>query len=276
MGFVTTTKKGFAGGGFVSKKTKTDLNTLEGLEQKAIETGYGKEAQKITDTTPKLSVLQRIGKGFSAFNPAQAILTGKEKGLGAGILEYGKNIGTGIASAITGTDYETDRKYFKDVAENMGVENGIAKWGIGFAGDVLLDPSTYFGGAIAKGIGKVAGTASKLSLKGIGKVAPETEAGLRMAGTGLQDALGRAFKFGYKSRKGATQDVMTFLSKEQKAKLGLAASNLNRLGTGTLTKSQAEELALKMVAGKRAEFAARTATQEQFKSLGKFSDDILK
>ncbi len=49
------------------------------------------------------------------------------------------------------------------------------------------------------------------------------------------------------------------MSKTQRAKLGLAASNLDRLGTGILTKSQSEELALKMVAGKRAEFAAREA-----------------
>jgi hypothetical protein len=238
---------------------KADLSELGGLQQQAETLGLGKEAAKIVDTTPKLSVLQRLGKGLSAFNPAQAILTGMEKGVGAGLLEYPKSILKGVGSAITGTDYETDRKYFSDIAEKAGIENKIAKFGIGFIGDVLLDPTTYFGGAIAKGIGAVAKGTGSIALKGVGKVAPTTEAGLRMAGTGLQDALGKAFQYGYKTTKGAKEDVLTFLSKEQQAKLGIASSNLDRLGTGILNKTQREELALKMIAGKRAEFVGREA-----------------
>lgn len=251
--------------------TKIDLNTLEGLKQKAVETGYTKEAQQITDTAPKLSVLQRLGKGLGAFNPANALITGQEKGAGEGILEYGKNIGQGIGSTITGVDYEQDRKTFKDVAERMGVTNGIAKWGIGFAGDVLLDPSTYFGGAIAKGIGKVLNIAGGTALKGIGKVAPMAETGLRMTGTGLQEAVGRAFEYGFKATKGAKEDVLSFLSQQQKAKLGLAASNLDRLGTGVLNKSQREELVLKMVAGKRAEFGVRESAKKIALSADEFN-----
>lgn len=245
--------------GSLGIKKKLDLNTIEGIKQRAIDLGYGKEVEKITDTTPKLSVLQRLGKGLSALNPAQAISVGLEKGLGSGLLEYPKSIGRGIASAITGKDYEIDRKYFADIAEKMGIKNGIAKFGIGFVGDVLLDPSTYFGGALLKGVGTIGKGVGSSLLKGVGKVAPEVETGLRIAGTGLQDALGKAFQYGYKATKGAREDVLTFLSKEQQAKLSLAADNLNRLGTGVLTKSQREELALKMIAGKRAEFAAREA-----------------
>ena len=245
--------------GSLGIKKKLDLNTIEGIKQRAIDLGYGKEVEKITDTTPKLSVLQRLGKGLSALNPAQAISVGLEKGLGSGLLEYPKSIGRGIASAITGKDYEIDRKYFADIAEKMGIKNGIAKFGIGFVGYVLLDPSTYFGGALLKGVGTIGKGVGSSLLKGVGKVAPEVETGLRIAGTGLQDALGKAFQYGYKATKGAREDVLTFLSKEQQAKLSLAADNLNRLGTGVLTKSQLEELALKMIAGKRAEFAAREA-----------------
>lgn len=248
---------------------KADLSTIEGLTQKAQELGFGKEAAEIVGATPKLSFLQRLGKGLGAFNPAEAILTGAEKGAGAGILQYGKGIAQGIGSAITGTDYEEQRRYFSDVAEKLGVENSIAKFGIGFAGDVLLDPTTYFGGAIVKGLGITTKGVGGIALKGIGKVAPETEAGLRIAGTGLQEALGRAFQFGFKSTKGAKEDVLTFLSKVQRAKLGLASSNLDRLGTGVLTTAQREELALKMIAGKRAEFVARNATAEQFQIIGK-------
>lgn len=246
--------------------SNTDLGTLEGLTAKAQQVGLGKEASKIVDVKPKLSILQRLSTGLSVLNPAEALLTGQEKGVGSGVTKYVTGIGTGLASAITGTDYQGERRQFADVAEKMGIENKIAKFGVGFVGDVLLDPSTYFGGAIAKGIGKGLGLAGSKSLTTIGKLAPETEQGLRMVGTGLSDAFGRAFKYGYKSSKGATEDVTTFLSKAQKAKLGLASSNLNRLGTGILNQSQREELALKLVAGKRAEFVGREA--------GKVGDEL--
>lgn len=255
----TTTKGGGLAGLSKPKVVNPDLSTTEGLRQLAEQSGYGEEASKILDKVPKLSALQRLGKGLGAFNPAEAILTGAKKGVLPGVLEYGKNIVQGIGSAVTGKDYEGQRRTFADVAEELGIENKIAKFGIGFLGDVLLDPTTYFGGAIAKGIGAVGKGAAKTTLKAVGKVAPEVETGLKMAGTGLQDALGRAFKYGYKTSKGATDDVMKFLSKEQQAKLGLASSNLDRLGTGVLTPSQRTELALKMVAGKRAEFVAREA-----------------
>src|SRR3990167_3576290 len=269
------TGTGLAGLAGLSKKKATfDLRTLEGLSQKAQDVGLGEEVAKITGA-PKLSFLQRMVKGLGAFNPAEALLTGQEKGIGTGIVEYPKGIIQGIGSAITGKDYESERRYFKDVAEKLGVENNIAKFGIGFVGDVLLDPSTYFGGAIIKGIFKGIKGISGVALKGVGKVAPEVETGLKMAGTGLQDALGRAFQYGYKATKGAKEDVLTFLSKEQRARLGIASSNLDRLGTGVLNASQREELALKMIAGKRAEFVARNATADQFQAIGKNLPDDL-
>lgn len=276
-------KSGSSGGGLVGlaglspkKKIKNkDLGSLEGLTAYAESQGFGEEAAEITNPEPKLSALQRLSAGLGAFNPAEALLTGKEKGLGSGILEYGKNVAQGIGSAITGKDYQGERRYFKDVAEELGVENKIAKFGLGFVGDVLLDPSTYFGGAIAKGLVKGTSLATSKALVGVGKFAPETEAGLRMAGAGLSDAAGRAFKYGYKSSKGATADVASFLSKEQQAKLGLASSNLERLGTGVLTKEQGEELALKLIAGKRAEFVAREAGEVVTGEVAKSADPVV-
>jgi len=257
---ITTTGKGLAA--LAVKKTSTttaDLGTIEGLQTTAEQAGLGTQAAAITDTTPKLSFLQRLGKGLGAFNPAEAILTGQEKGVGEGLKKYATGIIKGLGSTITGKDIEGERRYFSDVAEKAGIKNGIAKFGIGFVGDVLLDPTTYFGGAIARGIGVTAKGATGVALRGVGKVAPDVKTGLELVGTGLQDALGRAFQYGFKASKGAKEDVLTFLSKEQKAKLGLAASNLDRLGTGVLTQPQREELALKMIAGKRAEFTAREA-----------------
>ena len=244
----------------VATKKATDLTSLEGLRLAGEQAGYGKEVSKILDTKPRLSFLQRLSKGLGAFNPAEAILTGvEEESPIAGIAKYGTGIFKGIGSAITGRDYEGERRYFSDVAEKLGIENGIAKFGIGFVGDVLLDPTTYFGGAIARGIGIGTRFGTKVALKGIERVTPTTATGLKLVSEGLQDALGRAFQYGYKSSKGATDDVLKFLSREQQAKLGLASSNLDRLGTGILTASQREELALKMIAGKRAEFVAREA-----------------
>ncbi len=142
MGRLSSTKSG----GRLKSKSSSDLGTLEGLGLYARSVGLGDEVDKIINPKPKLSALQRLSAGLSAFNPAEAILTGDEQNsLGTGFKTYGSNVVKGIRSAVTGTDYQGQRRYFKDVAEKHGIENGIAKWGLGFAGDVLLDPSTYFG-----------------------------------------------------------------------------------------------------------------------------------
>lgn len=250
---------GFVPGSISGGRKKNDFGSVEGLSAYAQDAGFGDEARAITEPKSKLSVLQRLSKGLGALNPAEALMTANEQGLGAGLKTYATGAIRDVASAATGTDYNPNRRTFKDVAEAAGVENGIAKFGIGFLGDVLLDPSTYFGGAIAKGLVRGGEIAGAKALTTIGRAAPEVETGLRMAGTGLADAAGRAFGYGYKASKGATQDVATFLSKSEQAKLGLAASNLERLGTGTLTAEQSQELALKLIAGKRAEFATRQA-----------------
>ncbi len=254
-----TSTKSSGGFGSTNKSRRTvakkeDLTTIGGLQSLADREGLGKEAAKIAEPKTKLSALQRLSRGLGAFNPAEAVLTGMEKGFGKGVGQYFKGIGQGIGSAVTGNDYGGEQRSFSDVAEKLGVENKILKFGIGFLGDVLLDPSTYFGGALVKGLGRGLKFGTESALMGVGKLAPDVEKGIRLAGTGLQDALGQAFQAGYKSSKGAKNDVLEFLSKRDRAKFGIAASNLNRLGTGVLTKEQSEELALKLVAGKRAEF----------------------
>jgi hypothetical protein len=266
-------------------KKKQDLTSLEGLRAYGESVGLGKEVSEIIDRKPKLSILQRLSKGLGAFNPAEAILTGvEEQSLAKGVFEYGKNILQGIGSAVTGNDYEQDRRTFKDVAEKMGVENGIAKFGIGFVGDVLLDPTTYFGAAIARGLGLGVKATGRVAVKGLGKLAPGADDALMLLKSNIDDAFGRAFQYGYKATKGASDDVLTFLTKKQKAQLELASDNLNRLGTGVLTKEQSQELALKMVAGKRAEFSAMEAGKSAIEAaeIGKgvalkgTSDDVAK
>lgn len=267
-----TTGNGLAALSGASKTIKANTSTVSGLAKLAESSGLGKQAEEIVNETPKLSFLQRLGRGLGAFNPAEAVLTGVEKeSTLAGVGKYFSGIAKGVGSAITGRDLEGERRYFSDVAEKLGVENSIAKFGIGLVGDILLDPTTYFGGAIARGLNVAAKGAGKVTLAGIGKLSPEARTGFELVGTGLRDALGRAFEYGYKSTKGAREDVLTFLSKEQKAKLGLAASNLDRLGTGVLTNNQRTELALKMIAGKRAEFHVR----ESARKIALTSDEFL-
>jgi len=272
------------GGGRITikKKSGQDLKTLEGLSEYATSLGLGDEVEKIVQekTKPKLSVLQRVVKGLGAFNPAEAILTGKEKGVGSGVVKYGLGIAQGIGSAITGRDYEGTRRTFSDVAEEAGIENKWLKGGIGFLGDVLLDPSTYFGGAIAKGMVKAATKGTNLGLKGIGKVAPQAEEGLRLAGEGLQDAFGKAFIAGYKSTKGAKEDVLSFMTKKAQNRTLIAGQQMAKLGVQGLTDDQMMEVALKSALGKQSEFLLgetlgdrRIATEfiEQAKKTGDFS-----
>ena len=130
-------------GGRLAKKS-FDLDTVEGLQAYAKSIGLGRYADKIANPKEKLSFLQRLGKGLGAFNPAEAILTGMEEGVGRGLLEYPKRIVQGIGSLITGKDYGGTQRGFKEVAEKAGIQNKILKFGIGFLGDVLLDPTTYF------------------------------------------------------------------------------------------------------------------------------------
>ena len=258
----TTTK---TGGGFSSlgapkRKPKTD--TIEGLTNIAREAGYEDDVNKILDTTPKLSVLQRLGKGLGALNPAEAILTGQEEGVGAGIKKYFTGGIKDIGSAITGTDYEGERRTFSDVVEKLGIDNSILKFGLGVAGDIFLDPSTYFGGAIARGIGKGIGVGSEIALKTTGRVAPKVEEGLRLAGQGVKEAVGKGFVYGYGTSKGLTGKALDIQSQLAKTKEGIVASNIARLGTGTLSESQQLELVDKLLAGKRAEFIAGKGTEE--------------
>jgi len=241
--------------------SKPNFTTVEGLGSYAEQSGLGEYSEEIVNPPQKLSFLQRLGSGLGSLNPAEAILRTKETGGGLGtfLKEYPKTIFEGIGSAITGREIgkEEERRGFKAVAEKLGVENGIAKFGLGFLGDVLLDPSTYFGGAIARGLGRVIGKTGSVALKGVAKVSPEAAIGLTTAKEGLQDAFGNLLKAGYKTQEGLVGDVMSFFGKRNAAAKGLAESNLARLGTGILSPEQNAEVFTRLAGGKRLEFALR-------------------
>lgn len=263
MGFgnvIQSNKGGFGNVLGTSNSSSATLNTPTGLIDQAMKSGLGKEAKKITQPSKKLSALQRLSAGLGAFNPAEALLTGIEKKSAvSGLGKYAKGVGVDIAEAVRGRDIDTtERRTFSDVVKKAGVTGNdlgskILRGGLGFAGDVLLDPTTYFGGAIAKGLGKGLKSGTELALKGTGKVAPKVEAGLRLAGQGVKEAGGKAFKYGFGTSKGLPEKALEIQSKLAKTKEGIVASNLARLGTGTLSKGQQEELVQKLLAGKRTE-----------------------
>jgi len=252
-----------------------ELDSVEGLLEYARTSGFKKQADKIVEPK-KLPFLSRLERGLGALNPAEAILTADEKGSPIqGAKKYVTGLGTGLYEALTGNDMGGERRYFKDIAEKMGVEGGIAKFGLGFMGDVLLDPSTYFGGAILRGATTGTRTTVDVGLKTIGKVAPEAEVGLRMAGEGVKDAVGRAFVTGYKATEGAREDVLTFLSRRNKAEGNLAQDAMQRYGTKAMTPSQAEELAASSIAKRRAEYELGTAVaQKSMDDLKKLFPDV--
>lgn len=265
----TPASGGFDANAFLKSRgitPKRDLTTLTGLAAKARDAGLEDQVNKILDTTPRLSVLQRIGKGLGALNPAEALLTAQEGGLVSGLKKYATGVAEGVGSAITGTDYEGERRTFSDVVDKMGIHNSILKFGLGVAGDILLDPSTYFGGAIAKGIGKAAGIGTEAALKTVGKVAPKVEEGIRLAGQGAKEAVGKGFVYGYGTSKGLANKALDIQSTLAKTKEGIVASNLSRLGTGVLSESQQLELVDKLLAGKRAEFVAGKGTEAATKA----------
>jgi hypothetical protein len=244
----------------VGNSRKSAGINLQGLAQQA---GYGVEAERLVNKKPKLSVLQRLGSFLGAFETGNAVNTAiEQKSVGAGIGSYVGGVFKGIGSAVTGNDYsQTEKKNYKDIVEKMGVTNGIAKFGLGVAADILLDPTTYFGGALVKGAVKGTKLAGNAGLKTVGKFAPDVEKGVRIAGQGAKAALGKAFIFGYGTSKGLAEKTLETTSQISKAKEGIVRSNIDRLGTGTLSPSQQDELVSKLLEGKRTEFAVGRGTK---------------
>jgi len=97
---------------------------------------------------------------------------------------------------------------FSDVLGNIGMANdgweGTARGALGFAGDVLLDPTTYFGGALVKGAAKGLGAGARAT--GLASLAGKvTDSPLFK---GAKEALGNRFVVDYGAKfTPQTQDV---------------------------------------------------------------------
>lgn len=253
---------------FIKAAPKQPVSQNQKLSQIAAKAGMEQQAQKILTPKPRLSVLQRLGAGLGAFETANAVATGIEnKSFGAGVKQYTKDIGHGISSAFTGHDRgQTEKKHYSDILKKVNPNSNalpdkVLRAAGGFLGDVALDPSTYLSSSVAKGITKATKVAGKTGLGALGKVAPKAEEGLRTVGGGLKKALGKGFVFGHGTSKGLPEKALEITDQISKAKEGIVKSNVKRLGTGVLARSQEEELVSKLLAGKRAEFGGRSASE---------------
>lgn len=254
--------KGFYSAINNSRKSSADLESVDGLVKLARQKGLLGEAEDIADQD-KLSFLQRLSSGLGALNPAEAIARDYE-GTENFLIAYPKTVLQGIASAFTGNDYgeQTKRRYFGELLNDLGVESKIARFGLGFVGDVLLDPSTYIGGSLvrlgAKGVSGVART----GFRGLAKASPGAAEHLLTAGKALKDAGGELFVFGYGASKvttkgaakGLAEELLEFEGKKMNVQKALAVSNAKRHGTEVLTDSQWEEFLGYIFKGKSAEF----------------------
>ena len=180
---------------YVGKKTTggqyTRVDTLQALELAAKQYGV-----KIKEDKPSLfrRTVDLISRPlYASANVAEAIIKNNDEDS-----NNNQNILQEAWNGLSGKEKTT----YSDVLKTVGVENKYARGIAGFALDVALDPTTYFGGAIVKGAGKVIGGTAKTT----GKVASKLGAGKQVmaieeSAKTIKNALGKAFVYGYGTSK---------------------------------------------------------------------------
>ena len=182
-----------------SGRQKADLSTEEGLRQLAESRGF--EIEKKED---KLSFLQRLGRGLSAFEPANAIFESRYEDKNFAV-EYVKDVFQEVGTAITGREMQDEgeiKKTWKDILVKEGMKDREGRPDpVDFAGfflDVLTDPTTLFGGQMVKGATRVSKGISGKVLSSAKRRAPEATERLLAKGEQVKDVLGELFTPAYK------------------------------------------------------------------------------
>lgn len=167
-------------------RQKREARELQALMNYAKKQGVEVKAQKALAGTEKLSTLERIGRGLTAFETGDALYGTlyEDKPF---LKTYAMGIGKGLASAITGKDYykEDPKKTFKDILTVEGMRDRPGKIDpvdiAGLAGDIFTDPTTFVGGFIGKGIAKSIKVGYGISKKipVVGKAVAASEKGVR-------------------------------------------------------------------------------------------------
>lgn len=103
-------------------------------------------------------LLDVISRGqYASANVAKALTDGKRDSIG--------NVASSAYRGLSGQD----RTSYGDVLEQSGMKQGKLRSALGFAGDVLLDPTTY----LTLGVGTGAKIGGKTAAKGLGKAIPQ-------------------------------------------------------------------------------------------------------
>ncbi len=149
------------------KSIKPDVSTLEGLQEFASQEGFEKEAK--ISSTEKLSLLQRIGRGLTSFETGNSFY--QERYNKRSFLKtYGQDIKKGLTEAFTGHDQGKEKKTFKDILlKETELNDRPGKMDVvdvvGLMGDIVFDPTTFFGGLAGKGITKSVKAGSRVLKK---------------------------------------------------------------------------------------------------------------
>lgn len=277
---------------------KVDVNSVEGNVELArqVSPEIRAEAEAIAYPEQKLSLLQRLGSALGAFNPAEAVGRSMDQGNAMAFpAEYGRTIAGGLAAGVTGkAEYDKGRRNFGDILDRVvprgadtlannlpasfpgrdavlwtaGAAEGIPRFLTSTAADIGLDPTTYVGGRLAKGVGTVLGAGADLALAGGKKFAPRaTESAIEAAGK-TKDALGRTFQFGYGTSAGVADKAVETQGALAKLKEQVIEENKERFAR--LTNDQKEELVDRLLRGKRVEFKlAQRAAREEKRAIDK-------
>ena len=144
----------------------------------------------------------------------------------------------------------------------MGVKNKYAKAIVGFALDVALDPTTYFGGTAIKYSAKTAGKALRPIGAAYAKVAPESAYHFIESANNLKDAIGKGFVYGYGASKGLPDDVAKAFNKMGIAKEDIIESNKILFGKGYADDEIIEATDL-IIKNRRAERAMKEQLKKQ-------------